>query len=257
MSPRMKIFGPLAVVVAVVLGLGVVFAAFQREAAQREATPTASPAAAPTTTGGTVAPTKGNAAAGQAVFQTSCNACHPGGGQGVGPALQGPAFASKYPTDDAISKVVRQGMGVMPAFSPDRLSDQQLADVIAYVRSLSSGTEAGPTKAPSPTAAPPSPTVTAVTPTTAPTAVPTQASSEPTATKAPPTPTTAAPTPTTAPTQPTISGKAVFEAKCSTCHALPNPGDYSKWQAQFEPMAAMAGLSAAEKQAVLNYLQGR
>ncbi len=78
------------------------------------------------------------AAAGRALFtgQPGCNRCHPGGERGLGPALHGAAFEAKHPTDETIRRQIRIGGGGMPAFSADRLSEQELEDVIAYIRWL-------------------------------------------------------------------------------------------------------------------------
>lgn len=90
--------------------------------------PTTPPAAKPANG----APAKaGDAAAGQTVFQQNCDGCHPGGNAGTGPALRGRGL-----TAERISTQVRNGGGGMPAFPPNRISDQQLADVVAYVMSL-------------------------------------------------------------------------------------------------------------------------
>jgi mono/diheme cytochrome c family protein len=70
-------------------------------------------------------------AAGQAVFQQNCNACHPNGNAGVGPALRGKNLSAQQ-----ITNRVRNGGGGMPAFSTSQISDQQLADLVAYVQSL-------------------------------------------------------------------------------------------------------------------------
>jgi mono/diheme cytochrome c family protein len=75
--------------------------------------------------------TAGDVAAGQAVFQQHCNACHPGGGQGAGPALRGRNIA-----EDRIRTVVRQGASGMPAFNANQINDQQLTNLVQYVRSL-------------------------------------------------------------------------------------------------------------------------
>jgi mono/diheme cytochrome c family protein len=92
-----------------------------------------------------------DAAAGQAVFARTCNSCHPNANAGIGPALYGPAFAARYPDDAAIAAVIRQGKGGMPAFSAAQLSDGDLANVIAYLRGLSSGAVAPePTPTPRP-----------------------------------------------------------------------------------------------------------
>lgn len=71
-------------------------------------------------------------ARGRAEFeQRGCNACHPGGGKGLGPPLAGV-------NEKTFSTVVRQGRGMMPAFGPDRLGDEALADIFAYLQSLGS-----------------------------------------------------------------------------------------------------------------------
>ncbi len=97
-------------------------------------------AAAPTTA---VAPTTaaapsaaapaaaGDVTAGKAVFDQNCNACHPGGDKGVGPALKGRNLGA-----DVIRTTVRSGKGSMPPFSATQISDQQLTNLIAYVQSL-------------------------------------------------------------------------------------------------------------------------
>ncbi len=93
----------------------------------------------------------GDATAGQAVFARTCNSCHPNADAGIGPALYGPQFATRYPDDAAIAAVVRQGRGGMPAFSGTQLSDEDLANVIAYLRGLGSGAVAAePTPTPRP-----------------------------------------------------------------------------------------------------------
>ncbi len=93
----------------------------------------------------------GDAAAGQAVFAKTCNRCHPNANAGMGPTLYGPQFVSHYPDDAAVAAVIRRGKGGMPAFSTGQLSDQDMDDVIAYLRGLSSGAvSAEPTPTPRP-----------------------------------------------------------------------------------------------------------
>jgi len=46
------------------------------------------------------------------------------------------AFEAKHPTDETIRRQIRTGGGGMPAFPPDRLTEQEMEDVIAYVRWL-------------------------------------------------------------------------------------------------------------------------
>ncbi len=60
-----------------------------------------------------------------------CSQCHPGGEAGLGPAINNkplPGFL--------INLQVRQGFGAMPAFSKGRVTDDELADVIAYLKAL-------------------------------------------------------------------------------------------------------------------------
>ena len=75
----------------------------------------------------------GDASAGAAVFASAgCGGCHvfePAGSEGgAGPALDGTLLA-----DDELREIVAFGNGAMPAFDGD-LSDQEIADVAAYVR---------------------------------------------------------------------------------------------------------------------------
>ena len=58
------------------------------------------------------------------MFATQCNACHPNANAGIGPALHGSAFASRYPDDATLINVVRRGKGGMPAFPASLVSDQ-------------------------------------------------------------------------------------------------------------------------------------
>lgn len=77
----------------------------------------------------------GDAARGQAPYAQYCSECHGATGNG-NPPLHGPLLTTYYPDDNQISGLVRGGIGRMPARSSDVLSDQQLADVIALVRSF-------------------------------------------------------------------------------------------------------------------------
>ena len=65
-----------------------------------------------------------------------CNTCHPGGGQGVGKSLVGEHFTQRYPTDEALAERIRRGGGQMPPYPPERMSEQELQDVMAYIRWL-------------------------------------------------------------------------------------------------------------------------
>jgi mono/diheme cytochrome c family protein len=98
-------------------------------------------------------PSTGDPVAGQRLFASSCNLCHPSANAGIGPALHGPQFSARYSDDAAIAAVIRQGKGGMPAFSAGSLNDQDLANVVAYLRGLGTGAVAPePTPTPRPRA---------------------------------------------------------------------------------------------------------
>jgi mono/diheme cytochrome c family protein len=87
-------------------------------------------------TGGGGQPLAGNASVGQRLFLVQCNACHPGASAGIGPAVRGQQLAEHYVEDGSLATAIRQGTGDMRPFPPDQLSDQELADVVAYLRGL-------------------------------------------------------------------------------------------------------------------------
>jgi len=79
--------------------------------------------------------------AGRLVYhRASCAMCHPGGGNVVNPnkPLKGAAFAQKYISDQELQKVIRQGVknSSMPPFDKEKLSDAEMTNLIAYIRSL-------------------------------------------------------------------------------------------------------------------------
>jgi mono/diheme cytochrome c family protein len=68
---------------------------------------------------------------GRAVFMVNCHQCHPGGEAGLGPALNDkplPEFLKKFQ--------VRHGLGTMPSFSEEKISDEQLDDLMEYLKAL-------------------------------------------------------------------------------------------------------------------------
>ncbi len=69
---------------------------------------------------------------GRKVFANHCHQCHPGGTEGLGPALNNkpyPGFAIEFQ--------VRNGVGAMPGFSEEIISDEELEALVAYVDYLS------------------------------------------------------------------------------------------------------------------------
>ena len=72
---------------------------------------------------------------GEALYRSKCFGCHVPEAR-VGPSHASADFKVRYAEDETIMAVVRGGRAPMPAFSDDMLSDQDLADIIAYVRTL-------------------------------------------------------------------------------------------------------------------------
>jgi len=68
---------------------------------------------------------------GKHLFQKYCYQCHPGGNQGLGPALDDKPIA-----EAAIRTQIRTGVGSMPSFGEDWLSDDQVAEIAEYVTTL-------------------------------------------------------------------------------------------------------------------------
>jgi mono/diheme cytochrome c family protein len=91
------------------------------------------------------ADTKGDPLKGQQIFQkNTCAMCHPGGENTMEPAhpIKGKAFQAKYSSDKVLEATIRQGFQRegMPSFSKSAINDSDMADLIAYVRSLSKAT---------------------------------------------------------------------------------------------------------------------
>lgn len=83
---------------------------------------------------------------GQHVFESNtCVDCHVGGGNAVKPSkpIKGEAFAKKYKDDAKIEKVIREGIPgtTMLGTSKEVISDTNLKDLVAYIRSLTPGSD--------------------------------------------------------------------------------------------------------------------
>lgn len=72
---------------------------------------------------------------GQQIFIRTCNTCHPSGKEGMGPRLD--KVAQDYPEDKALKKLIRQGRGIMPGQPVEVLNDEELDNLVVYVRDLS------------------------------------------------------------------------------------------------------------------------
>ncbi len=74
---------------------------------------------------------------GKHLFLKFCYQCHPGGNQGLGPTLVDRPLA-----EAAIRTQIRTGVGSMPSFGKDWLSDDQVAEIAEYVTTLHRATPA-------------------------------------------------------------------------------------------------------------------
>jgi mono/diheme cytochrome c family protein len=87
---------------------------------------------------------------GKQLYIATCWGCHPHGGNILSPKkpLVGPEFEKKFPQDSMIFDLVRKGVpkSVMSPFPKERLNDDQLNDIIAYLRTLNSKTPGSPLK---------------------------------------------------------------------------------------------------------------
>jgi mono/diheme cytochrome c family protein len=68
---------------------------------------------------------------GQVLYFRHCHNCHPGGEAGLGPALN-----DKLAPPIAIKAQIRAGIGAMPAFPPDRLSDEEADALIDFMLAM-------------------------------------------------------------------------------------------------------------------------
>lgn len=65
------------------------------------------------------------------LFENNCHTCHPHGAAGLGPPLN-----NKPLPEFAIRAQVRKGLGAMPAFSQEMISDGDLEKIAKYVQAL-------------------------------------------------------------------------------------------------------------------------
>lgn len=71
---------------------------------------------------------------GEQIFVRSCNTCHPGGGKGMGPSLI--SMETDFPSDESLKKLIRQGKGMMPSQPADSINEDELKNLVAYLRNL-------------------------------------------------------------------------------------------------------------------------
>jgi cytochrome c oxidase cbb3-type subunit III len=74
---------------------------------------------------------------GKRLYQAyNCNGCHASGGGGMGPALMDAAWVYGGEPQNVYTSIVEGRPNGMPAFG-DKIPDQQIWQLVAYVRSLS------------------------------------------------------------------------------------------------------------------------
>ena len=78
---------------------------------------------------------QGDVALGRQQFQFKCQQCHRPDGEGAGPALSGANAQPLDLSDSEIAALVRDGHGTSNPIPDTTLSDKQLADLIAFIRS--------------------------------------------------------------------------------------------------------------------------
>lgn len=71
---------------------------------------------------------------GEQVFIRSCNTCHPRGRAGVGPALD--SVNAHFSDDEMLKRFIRMGKGVMPPQGKDVLTDEEMDNLVKYLRAL-------------------------------------------------------------------------------------------------------------------------
>lgn len=89
---------------------------------------------------------------GKKVFESHlCAECHKGGRNSVRPSkpISGKKFARKYKDDAKLISVIRNGVpnASMPSFGPAVISDEEMKDLILYVRSFTKSQDENKKKA--------------------------------------------------------------------------------------------------------------
>jgi mono/diheme cytochrome c family protein len=75
--------------------------------------------------------TSTDVAGGEEVYAEFCEGCHPGGQKGDGPKI-----ADSLESPAEVRWMVRNGGDDMPAFGPDKISNEKLEALLAYAETL-------------------------------------------------------------------------------------------------------------------------
>jgi mono/diheme cytochrome c family protein len=76
-------------------------------------------------------PTDASLKRGEALFDRHCNKCHVGGEAALGPAINDKPFPKFL-----MHIQVRVGMGAMPSFKQDEISDEEVRLILDYLKAL-------------------------------------------------------------------------------------------------------------------------
>jgi mono/diheme cytochrome c family protein len=127
--------GPGVLVIGLILGALLAGGMYAAEAASRaQVTPVpVGPVAAPAPL--TLQTGTGDAERGRVPYERSCAGCHGSTGRSDTP-LHGPLLKAYYPDDRVLAGLIRNGVGTMPGTPPNELPDQDIPDVIAYMRAF-------------------------------------------------------------------------------------------------------------------------
>ena len=71
---------------------------------------------------------------GEQLFIRSCNTCHPGGDAGMGPSLD--LLDKHFQSDEKLTAFIRQGVGMMPGQPVDVINNDEMKNLVAYLRVL-------------------------------------------------------------------------------------------------------------------------
>jgi len=127
--------GPVLLVLGIVLGGTVAAGSYIVEARDRAQAvvdpvgPVARPAPVTLNAG------PGDEGRGRQAYDHACSGCHGTLGRSDTP-LHGPLLNVYYPDNGSLAGIVRSGIGSMPGTPASDLSDQDVADVIAYIRTF-------------------------------------------------------------------------------------------------------------------------
>lgn len=71
---------------------------------------------------------------GEQLFIRSCNTCHPAGRAGMGPSLAD--LNEHFPDDVMLKQYIRKGKGIMPGQPKSAMNDEELDNLVVYLRAL-------------------------------------------------------------------------------------------------------------------------